>query len=114
LTRIGEALALAGQTGEHWSDAFLYRLRGEILLKCDPANTTLAEDAFLTAIAIAQQQTARSFELRVALSLAKLYQSMGRPADAHAVLAPALAGFSATPEFPDIEQVQTLLAELAS
>src|SRR5262249_35467984 len=94
LTRIDEALALAGETGEHWSDAFLHRLRGEILLKRDPANTAPAEDALLTAIALAQQQKARSFELCAALSLAKLYQSNGRPADAHAVLAPALEGFS--------------------
>jgi hypothetical protein len=78
LIGIEEALALAGETGEHLSDAFLHRLHGEILLKRDPANTAPAEDALLTAIAIAQQQKARSFELRAALSLAKLYQSNGR------------------------------------
>jgi predicted ATPase len=109
---IDEALALAGETGEHWNDAFLHRLRGEILLKRDPANTVPAEHAFLTAIAIAQQQKARSFELRAALSLAKLYQSNGRPADAHAVLASALEGFSPTPEFPEIAEAQTLLSAL--
>jgi hypothetical protein len=59
-------------------------------------------------------QKARSFELRAALSLAKLYHSTDRPADAHAVLAPALEGFSPTPEFPEIEQAQTLIAALAS
>ena len=113
LARIDEALALANETGEHWSDAFLHRIRGEILLKRDPANTAPAEEAFLTAIAIAQQQKAQSFELRAALSLAKLYQITGRAADAHAVLAPALEGFSPTPEFPEIEEAQTLLAALA-
>jgi predicted ATPase len=114
LTRIDEALALAGETGEHWSDAFLHRLRGEILLKRDPANTAPAEDAFLTAIAVAQQQKARSFELRAALSLAKLYHSKERPADAHALLASALKGFSPAPEFPEIGEAQMLLAALAS
>ena len=104
---------LAQQTGEHSTDAFLHRIRGEILLKRDPANTVPAEDAFFTAIAIAQQQKARSFELCAALSLAKLYQSNGRPADAHAVLAPALEGFSPTPELPEIEKAQALLAALA-
>jgi adenylate cyclase len=113
LTRMDEALALAGETGEHWSDAFLHRLRGDVLLKRDPVNTAPAEDAFLTAIAIAQQQKARSFELRAALWLAKLYHSTDRPADAHAVLASALKGFSPTPEFPEIEQAQALLAALA-
>ena len=75
-------------------EAELHRARGEILLKRDPANPAPAEEAFLTAIAVAKQQGTRSFELRAALSLAKLYQSTGRAADAHAVLAPALDGFS--------------------
>ena len=114
LTRIDEALALATETGEHWSDAFLHRLRGEILLKRDPVNTAPAEEAVLTAIAIAQQQKARSFELRAALSLAKLYHSTDRPADAHALLASALKGFSPSPEFLEIEQAQALLAALTS
>jgi predicted ATPase len=112
LTRIDEALALAGETGEHWSDAFLHRLRGKILLKRDPANMTPAEDALLTAVAIAKQQKARSFELRAALDLARLYHSTSRPADAHALLAPALKGFLPTPEFPEIAEAQTLLTAL--
>jgi class 3 adenylate cyclase/predicted ATPase len=114
LTRIDKALVLAGETGERWSDAFLHRLRGNILLARDPANTAPAEDAFLTAIAIAQQQKARSFELRAALDLARLYNSRGRSADAHALLASALRGFSPTPEFPEIAEAQTLLAALTS
>jgi predicted ATPase len=113
LTWIDEALALAGERGERWSDAFLHRCRGEILLKRDAANTAPAEDALLTAIAVAQQQKARSFELRAALSLAKLYHSTDRPADAHAVLASALKGFSPTPEFPEIAEAQALLTALA-
>ena len=112
LSRVDKALELAGETGERWSDAFLHRSRGEILLRRDPANPAAAEEAFLTAIAIAQQQKARSFELRAALSLAKLYQSTGRPADAHAVLAPALEGFSPTTEFPEIAEAQGLLVSL--
>ena len=112
LTLIEEALTLARETGEYWSDAFLHRLRGEILLKRDLANTAPAEEALLTAIAVAQQQKARSFELRTALALAKLYQSTGRAADARAVLASALKGFSPTPEFPEIQEAQTLLNAL--
>jgi len=114
LTRIDEALALAGETGEHWSDAFLHRLRGEILLKRDPPNRSPAEDAFLTAIALAQQQKARSFELRAALDLARLQNSTSRSAEAHASLASALKGFSPNPEFPEIAEAQTLLTALAS
>ena len=83
----------ATATGFRAFEAELHRARGEILLKRDPANPAPAEEAFLTAIAVAKQQGARSFELRAALSLAKLYQSTARPAEAHAVLAPALEAF---------------------
>jgi predicted ATPase len=114
LRRIDEALALANETGEHWTDVLLHRIRGEILLKRDPANPAPAEEAFQTAIAIAQAQKARSFELQAALALANLYQSTGRPAEAHAVLAPALEGFAPTPEMPQIAEARALLAELGA
>jgi hypothetical protein len=71
-----------------------HRLRGEILLKRDPAGAEPAEEAFRTAVAIAKQQGARSFELLASLSLAKFYLSTRRIAEAHAILAPALEGFS--------------------
>ena len=110
---LDEALATCDRLGYRAFEAELHRARGEILLKRDPANPAPAEDAFLTAIAVAKQQGTRSFELRAALSLAKLYQSTGRPADAHAVLAPALEGFAPTPEMPEIAEAQALLAALA-
>lgn|SRR5690349_21122790 len=94
--------------------ALLHRIRGEILLKCHPANTLSAEEAFLTAIAVAQRQKAKSIELRAALSLAKLYQNLVRFADARAVLGPALKDFSPTSEFPELTQARTLLASLPS
>jgi class 3 adenylate cyclase/predicted ATPase len=113
LATIDQAIEEGQNLGILYFFAECHRIRGEILLKRDPANTAPAEESFLTAIAVAQQQKARSFELRAALALARLYQSTGRGADAHAVLAPALEGFSPTPEFPEIEQAQTLLAALA-
>ena len=110
---IEEGLGVAQRTGEHWTDGLLHRIRGDILLKADPTNSAPAEAAFLAAIAVAQQQKARSFELHAALSLAKLYQSAGRPIDAHDVLGPALAGFSPTPEFPQIAEAKALFEALA-
>jgi predicted ATPase len=110
---LDEALATCERTGHRAFEAELHRVRGEMLLKSDPANPAPAAEAFLTAIAVAKQQGARSFELRAALSLAKLYQSTRRPADAHAVLAPALEGFPPTPEMPEIAEAQGLLAEVA-
>ena len=92
-------------------DAGLHSIRGEMLLKQNPADPA-AEAAFLAAIAVAQSQKARSLELRAALSLAKRYQATGRPIDAHDVLGPALEGFSPTPEFPQIAEAKALLSEL--
>ena len=110
--QINAGLELPGETGEHWTDAFLHRIRGDILLKADPQNPARAEDAYLAAIAIGRERGARSFGLQAALRLAKLYQSSARPADAYATLAPALEGFSPTPEMPEIAEAQALLAAL--
>jgi predicted ATPase len=113
LARIDEALALTQQTGEHWTDALLHRIRGDILLKADPGHPACAEDAYHAAIAVAREQGSRSFGLQAALALAKLYQSTGHPVDARAVLAPALEGFSPTPEMPEIAEAQALIERLA-
>jgi adenylate cyclase len=114
LARIDEGLALAEQTGEHWTVAFLHRIRGDILLKADPEHPARAEDAYLAAIAVAREQGARSFGLQAALKLAKLYRSTGRPIDAHDALAPAVEGFSPTLEMPEIAETQALLERLAN
>ena len=113
LSSIREAQGLAGDTGQRVFDALLQRLLGEALLASDRADARAAETAFLAAIDVSRQQSARSFGLQAALALAKLYQSTGRAADAHAVLAPALEGFAPTPEMPEIAEAQALLAALA-
>jgi class 3 adenylate cyclase/predicted ATPase len=106
------ALATCGQIGHRAFEAELHRVRGEMLLKRDPADPR-AEEALQTAIAVAKRQATRSFEVRAAHSLAKLYQAAGRLAEAHAVLAPALEGFSPTPEMPEIAEAQALIERLA-
>src|SRR5262249_44705299 len=90
LAILNEALTTSDRTGYRAYDALLHRIRGDILLKADPEHPARAEEAYLSAIAIAREQGARSFGLQAALRLAKLYQSTGRPVEAHAVLAPAL------------------------
>jgi predicted ATPase len=79
---LDDALATADRTGHHSFEAELHRVRGEILLAHNSANPAPAEGAFLTAIAVAKQQGTRSFQLRAALSLARMYQWTARPADA--------------------------------
>jgi class 3 adenylate cyclase/predicted ATPase len=113
LAILDEALATCERIGHRAFEAELHRVRGEMLVKRDPPNPVPAEEAYCAAIAVARGQGTRSFELRAALALAKLYQSTGRPADAHAVLASALEGFAPTPEMPEIAEAQALLAALA-
>ena len=110
---LDEALATCDRAGFRAFEEELHRARGEMLLGRDPANPAPAEEAFLTAIAVAKQQGTRSFELRAALGLAKLYQSTGRPVEAHNFLAPALEGFASTSEMPEIAEAQAVLAALA-
>jgi hypothetical protein len=75
---------------------------------------TAAGGALKVAIEIAARQRTRSFKLRAALALAKLYQSTGRSAEAYAVLAPALEGFAPTLEMPEIAEAQRVLSELSN
>jgi predicted ATPase len=113
LARVDEALATTHQGEVRFCLAFLHRIRGDLLLKRDPAETTRAEDAFREAITVAKEQGSRSYHLQAALPLAKMYQSTGRVVEAHAVLAPALEGFSPTPEMPEIAEARALVAALA-
>jgi predicted ATPase len=107
-------MAIAEQVGQHCWDPEAHRVCANTLHMLDPTNTSAVEQAFTTAIAIAQQQNARSFELRAALDLARLYNSTSRSGDARDVLACALEGFSPTPEFPEIAEAQALVKTLLS
>jgi predicted ATPase len=114
LAILDETLATCEGTGHRAFEAELHRVRGEMLLKRDPADPAPAEEALLTAIAVAKGQATRSFELRSALALAKLCQATARPAEAHAVLSSALEGFAPTAEMPEIAEAQTLLRALGT
>ena len=113
LRRLDDALAELEATEARWYEAEMHRIRGEILLKRDPADTAAAERSLQAAITVAQSQKARSFELRAALSLAKFYRAANRDADAHAVLAPAVEGFPPTQQFPELTEAQALLSALS-
>jgi adenylate cyclase len=113
LADLDDALATAERLGFRTFEAELHRARGELMLGRDADSPELAERPFKTAIAVAHEQGARSFQLRAALSLARLYRSTARPAEARAVLAPALEGFSPTPEMPEIAEAMLLSARLA-
>jgi predicted ATPase len=109
LATLDAQLAAIEQSGQHWFDAEVHRARGELLLKLYEPDVAAAELAFMRAIEIARGQQTRTFELRAALSLAKLYKTTGRDQLAGELLAPAVAGFNAGPEVPEVEEAQRLL-----
>ncbi|CAG9177110.1 BTAD domain-containing putative transcriptional regulator [Cupriavidus pinatubonensis] len=108
LAALDQAFECASRTGEHWLDAELYRLRGELLLRSS-ANLAEAESSLTRAIEIATAQRALPLELRATLSWAALRAAQGRAA-AHEVIAAPLARFTEGFDQPDIITARALLA----
>ena len=77
LALIAEALEFVTKTGERASEAELHRLKGELLLARSPSDQAEAETSFREAIDVARRQSAKSWELRAATSLARLWQKQG-------------------------------------
>jgi predicted ATPase len=112
LAILDNQLAETERSGQRWFDAELRRFQGEALLRSQPVDATAAEDAFRLAVETARSQQARTFELRAALSLARLYHSTGRNDAARDVLTPVLVSFTARTELVEIGEAQALLASL--
>ena len=113
LAELAEALALVDKTGVRFWEAELYRLKGACLLQQHSDNQAEAETCFHHAIAIAQNQQAKSFELRAATSLARLWQQQGKRQDAHDLLAPVYHWFTEGFDTADLKEAKALLDELA-
>src|SRR5262249_39078034 len=102
-----EAFAAARQNDEHWWDAELYRLRGE-LRWAQAAAADEVEAFFQRAIALAQSQQARSLELRAATSLARLWQATDRSEPARHLLTPLYSWFTEGFDTPDLQAARSL------
>jgi len=109
LRMIDDALGRIAADGERLYEAELHRLRGETLLARGEADTTGAEASFLRAIDVARDQRAQSFELRAALSLARLWQRGGRAGDGRRLLADVVAMFTEGFETRDLCEANRLL-----
>jgi tetratricopeptide (TPR) repeat protein len=109
LDTLMELIAWVEQSGQHWLDAELHRVRGELLLRCDSSNASSAEGAFKRALEIARRQQTKTFELRGALGLARLYRTIGCARLVPDVLAPALVDFDTAQDLPEIEEAGRLL-----
>jgi predicted ATPase len=107
-----EALALVDTTGERWCEPELYRLQGALLLQQHLDNQPEAERCFQRAIMIAQDQQAKSLELRATTSLARLWQQQGKRREAYDLLAPVYHWFTEGFDTADLKDVKALLEVL--
>ncbi len=109
---LDEAFAISDRANECWWDAELHRLRGH-LLQAQQAPTAAVERCYQQAIAIAQEQQAKSLELRATMDLARLWQAQQRTAEAHAQLTAIYDWFTEGWQTADLQAAHALLAELA-
>jgi predicted ATPase len=113
LVVINQAQELAETTGHRTYLAEVYRIKGQVLLQRDAQHGN-AEEYFLKAIDVAKSQDAKSWELRAATSLARLWQSLGRATEAHDLLAPVYNWFTEGFDTKDLKDAKALLDELAA
>jgi DNA-binding winged helix-turn-helix (wHTH) protein/predicted ATPase len=109
-TLVDEALRIIERTGERWFEAELHRHRGRLLLRQRYAGA--AEKLYRKALSIAQEQEAKMWELRSAMSLARLWGEQGRQADAHALLAAVYGWFTEGFSTADLKAAKILLDDL--
>jgi len=112
LSVLAEALAAVYTTGEHFYEAEIYRLKGELLRQQAAGRDGEAEVCFSQALEVARQQEAKSLELRTAMSLARLWQAQGKGDAARELLAPVCGWFTEGFDTADLQDARTLLEEL--
>jgi predicted ATPase len=110
---IGEAITAAETTKERIFQAEICRIAGEIALKSPEPDEAKAEAEFERALAVARQQQAKSWELRAAMSLARLWRSQGKVQQARELLAPVYGWFTEGFDTLDLKEAKALLEALA-
>jgi predicted ATPase len=109
---LNEAFATAKNTNERLYDAEIRRTAGEIALMSPERDAAKAEGHFERALAVARAQQAKSWELRAAMSMARLWRAQGKRDEARDLLAPVYGWFTEGFETSDLKQAKTLLDEL--
>ena len=103
-----------GEDGQQWYVPELLRIKGEVLLRqAGDQSAAAAEDCFVQAAELAREQGALSWELRVALGLARLFRGQGRSAEAMGVLQPVYDRFTEGFATADLQAAKGLLQQLA-
>jgi predicted ATPase len=113
MSMVTEALALVEQTGVRWYEAETYRIKGTLLLHQAVPDAPQAEARFQQALDMARRQEAKAWELRVATSLARLWQSQGKRQDAYDLLAPVYNWFTEGFDTVDLQEAKARLDVLS-
>jgi predicted ATPase len=111
---IGETMTAIETTGERWWEAEVHRVAGEIVLMSPQPDTAKAQAHFERALAVARQQQAKSWELRAAISMARLWRDQGKREEARELLAPVYGWFTEGFDTRDLKEAKALLRELAA
>jgi predicted ATPase len=110
LVLLDDALHIVERTGERWFAAELHRHKGQLLLR--RGHSEGAEELYRKVLGIAREQEAKFWELRAAVSLARLRRDQGRRAEARGLLAPVYGWFTEGFDTPDLKEAKALLDEL--
>jgi predicted ATPase len=110
LTLLNDALQIVERMGEHWFAAELNRHKGQLLLRQEHSDA--AEELYRKALSIAEAQEAKLWELRAAMSLARLRRDQDRRAEARDFLAPVYGWFTEGFDTADLKEAKALLGEL--
>ena len=111
---IGEAMTAVETTKEKWFEAEVHRIAGEIALMSPEPDAAKAEAYFERALAVARQQQAKSWELRAAMSLARLWRDQGKVQQARELLAPVYGWFTEGFDTRDLKEAKALLEQLSA
>ena len=110
---LSEAMTAIETTWERWFEAEVYRIAGEVALKSPQPDAAKAEAYFERALTVARQQQAKSWELRAAMSLARLWRDQGKVQQARELLAPVYGWFTEGFDTLDLKEAKALLEQLA-
>jgi predicted ATPase len=110
---VDQAKAVIERVKERWFEADVHRIAGEIALSSPQPDAARAEAHFERALAVARQQQAKSWELRAATSMARLWRDQGKPQHARELLAPIYGWFTEGFDTSDLKEAKALLLALA-
>jgi predicted ATPase len=111
---IGEAMTTMETTKETWIEAEVHRVAGEIALMSRKPDEAKAQADFERALTVAREQQAKSWELRAAMSMARLWRDQGKRDEARELLAPVYGWFTEGFDTRDLKEANALLEELSS